>query len=166
MQSKADAEALAAQLPAIHQEHIAEMQTLRQVLGAKKGQVYALTIDFKESDPQAGNYGTVRFKLFRMSDVAYLTSRPVFQRQSRAMLDNKPLTEDEQKQLFELHCEMLARVLVRESAMSKQELIDMDDYRFVEIVFGEICERSGMGARAVQDIQHFLLTPQKAAPSG
>lgn len=167
MQSREAAEALAAENPKRQQEHEAHVVRLKQRLESKRDQVYSLEISFKQADAEGGDYGTVKFRLFKMSDVAWMIVQPIFQRdanKTKVMPDgsvqiDKPLTESEQKELFELHCAMLARVLVHESAMTKAELVGLDDYRFVEIVFATISERSGMGVRAQQDIQDFFQDP-------
>jgi len=143
-----------------------KIASLRSRIEAKKNQVYRLVFDFDEADPENGKYGPVKFRLFRMSDVAYLTAQPAFQREANVVktkpdgsVELNPMNEQERKALFELHCEMLARVLVKESAITKEELVALDDFRFVEAVYGEISERSGLGSRAQKDIQEFFRHP-------
>jgi len=163
MQSKEEVERVLRLAQGEEAEKESNRTKLLERIEQKRGQVYSLEIAFKEADPQGGDYGQVRFKLFTMHDVAHLVAQPIFQRAGKVVepkadgsFDHKPLTEDEQVELFKLHCEMLSRVLVQSSAMTKKQLIDTDDYRFVEVVFAEVSERSGLGARAQQDIQEFF----------
>lgn len=125
-------------------ESSSRILSLRERIERKRGQVYYLNVNLKNTDKDRGDYGTVKCRLWNSGEVSKIQAYPGFVKQGKAKLDGTTLTAEENTKNFEFTCLNVSWILLDESAILASDLVQLGDYRFVKAVWDAIAIRTGI----------------------
>ena len=149
--------------------------SLRKRIEIKKNTVYVQQVNLKTVDPEAGDYGEVSYRRWLVGDINLILANKVYVKQLRinseaqarqaAVFQGKEvpksptesLTAAEHQELFEFACDMVSRGLVGPSAMTKEDLVKLGDWRFVNFMFNVLSKKSALDASLSDDLTQFFL---------
>lgn len=138
-------------------EKIAELVPLKARIEQKQGKVFVTRINMTDADKETGDYGDVYWRIWNVREVNEIYASQVYQDMGISAAKGRAMSQKQNQELFELKCDMVSRALCKPTTMSRQELILLEDYRFVEIMFNLIAKKSGLSNHLFKDMERFFL---------
>jgi hypothetical protein len=136
---------------------------VRADLEKRKNQLYVVKVVLRavEGNDQTADYGDMVFRKWTAGEVMEILADPVYQKANRLRMENgmpqlEPLTLDEQKHIFGLYCDFIARAQPAGSQITREFLKGLDDWAYTRACFGIIASKSGMDSQFSKDMERFF----------
>jgi hypothetical protein len=123
---------------------------------------FSTTVNLKMTQMQGGDYGEVFFRLYNGDEADDIMANKLYQTQSS---DWTKLSKEDHKNLREWKAGLVAAALHPKMGITKEVLLQSENFAFVAYMFNFLCEFSGLGGNIVKDSLWFLQLPSRESVS-
>ena len=134
-----------------------------KLLQERFGLYFVVHVELKnvERNEKTADWGDFIYRKWSPMEVIEQLTSPFMQQTEKEFVSPgmgrfEPKTKENEKGLFEMKCEYIAKAAHPELGLTKERLLTVGDYGWVQFVWTWVWEHSGAGGRLGKDLQRFF----------